>query len=115
MGPSRVQVRVEPRPAGIGVVTISGELDYDGISAFEQALTAAQARGMHQLLLDLSPLTFMDSSGVNAFLRAQRATTTTGGWLRLANAQPSVLKVIELVGLGQAIPLYGTVEEALEA
>ncbi|MEU7280018.1 STAS domain-containing protein [Streptomyces sp. NPDC045431] len=110
-----MQVRVEPRPAGVGVVTISGQLDYDGVAVLEQAVTSAQAQGLRNLLLDLSPLTFMDSSGVNAFLRAQRATTSTGGWLRLASAQPSVLRVIELVGLGQAIPLYGTVEEALES
>ncbi|MFF8288688.1 STAS domain-containing protein [Streptomyces sp. NPDC016309] len=112
---SGVQVGVEVRPGGVGVVTIGGELDYEGVAHLDEAVDRAREQGVHCLLLDLSGLTFMDSSGVNAFLRVQRDTHARGGWVRLVNPQPSVLRVIELVGLGEAIPLYPTVGDALAA
>ncbi|MGI5359018.1 STAS domain-containing protein [Streptomyces sp. CA-252508] len=117
MDQSGVRVRVEVRPAGVGVgvVTIGGELDHDGVGLLEEAVGSLREQDVHRLLLDLSELTFMDSSGVNAFLRAQRGSRAGGGWVRLANPQPSVLRVIELVGLGEAIPLYPTVGDALAA
>ncbi|GGU47850.1 STAS domain-containing protein [Streptomyces lavendofoliae] len=115
MEQSGLRVRVEVRPVGVGVVTIGGELDYDGVALLGNAIGSLRDQGVHCLLLDLSGMTFMDSSGVNAFLLAQRASRAQGGWVRLANPQPSVLRVIELVGLGEAIPLYATVGEALAA
>ncbi|ORT55644.1 STAS domain-containing protein [Streptomyces sp. CB03238] len=111
----RFHVQGEVQPAGIGVVRVSGELDYDGVAALEDAVRSVRALGSHCLLLDLSGLTFMDSSGVNALLKARRDTHVTGGWMRIADPQPPVLKVIELVGLDQAIPLYNSVSDALEA
>ncbi|QGV77117.1 STAS domain-containing protein [Streptomyces ficellus] len=113
MEQSGVRVGIEVRPAGVGVLTVRGELDYDGVPLFDEAVGSVRAEGVHRLLLDLSDLTFMDSSGVNAFLRVQRDARAEGGWLRLANPQPSVLRLIELVGLTAAIPLYDTVGDAL--
>ncbi|MDN3293328.1 STAS domain-containing protein [Streptomyces ficellus] len=117
MEPSRVRVRVraEVRPAGVGMLSISGEFDHDGVATFEEAVRSVRAEGCHCLLLDLSGLTFMDSSGVNAMLRVQRDSRARGGWTRLAGPRTPVLKVIELVGLDQAIPLYTTVDDALAA
>ncbi|MFF8833297.1 STAS domain-containing protein [Streptomyces sp. NPDC015131] len=119
-----VRVRVEVRPEGAGgagtgtgvaVVSVGGELDYDGVGQLEEAIRSVRDEGVHRLVFDLSGLTFMDSSGVNSFLRAQRDAQAGDGWVRLADPQSSVLRVIELVGLAQAIPLHTTVGEALEA
>lgn len=115
MEPGRFQVQGEVQPAGIALVRVSGELDYDGVAALEDAVRSVRALGSHCLLVDLSGLTFMDSSGVNALLKARRDTHVSGGWMRIAGPQPSVLRVIELVGLDQAIPLYADVSEALTA
>ncbi|RST17557.1 anti-sigma factor antagonist [Streptomyces sp. WAC05374] len=115
MEPGRFQAQGEVRPTGVAVVRVSGELDYDGVTVLENAVRSVRALGGHRLLLDLSGLTFMDSSGVNALLKARQETHVTGGWMRIAGPQPPVLKVIELVGLDQAIPLYSSVGEALES
>lgn len=80
----RFQVQGEVQSAGIGVVRVSGELDYDGVAALEDAVRSVRALGSHCLLLDLSGLTFMDSSGVNALLKARRDAHVTGGWMRIA-------------------------------
>jgi anti-anti-sigma factor len=66
-------------------------------------------------VLDLSGVTFRDSSGINVLITAHKSLSDAYGWLRLAGPQTSVLPLIELVGLDQVIACHPTVEQALTA
>ncbi|MFD9394868.1 STAS domain-containing protein [Streptomyces sp. NPDC060000] len=63
-------------------------------------------------MVDLSGVTFMDSSGINAFIAAHRQVRDSQGWMRIAGAQESVLYVLRVVG-DAFIPCHPTVEQAL--
>lgn len=65
------------------------------------------------VVVDLSETAFVDSSGINALLRANAGVQAAGGWLRLAGAVEPVLSTIKLVGLNEVIPLYPTTGQAL--
>lgn len=98
---------------GTTVLTVIGEIDEDTDSQFRQALFPSGGQPAARTVLDLSQVTFMDSTGINALVAAHHALPDNG-WLRLAGATGIVWRVIELVGLQQAIACYPTVEKALQ-
>ncbi len=66
-------------------------------------------------MADLSGVTFMDSSGINVFVAAYQQVSGVQGWLRIAGAQESVLRVLQMVGIDTLIPCHPTLEQALNA
>ncbi|WP_030238193.1 MULTISPECIES: STAS domain-containing protein [unclassified Streptomyces] len=99
--------------SGIRVVTLRGEIDHDVQDVLSQALLAEDTTVPLRVVADLSGVTFMDSSGINVFVAAYQQTSGTGGWLRIAGAQESVLRVLQLVGVDALIPCHPTTEQAL--
>jgi anti-anti-sigma factor len=83
----------------ITIATVDGELDLAAVPAFEaQLLTLVSAQRV-RLVIDLRKVTFCDSTGLSAVVRADRACAEAGGWLRLAAAQGSVRRALEITGL----------------
>ncbi|MEV5433248.1 STAS domain-containing protein [Streptomyces sp. NPDC052701] len=100
---------------GIRVVTVRGEIDHDVKDVLSEALLAEDGATPPRTVVDLSGVTFMDSSGINVFVAARRAADDARGWLRIAGAHDSVLRVLQLVGVDGFIPCHPTVEQALTA
>ncbi|MEU0212761.1 STAS domain-containing protein [Streptomyces canus] len=98
---------------GIPVVTVRGEIDHPVKDKLSEALLSCNGATPPRTVLDLSGVTFMDSSGINVLIAAHKSMSDAHGWLRLAGPQASVLRLIELVGLDQVIACYPTVEQAL--
>lgn len=70
--------------------------------------------GSPRLVVDLSAVGFVDSTGLNALLGAARRLAGTPGALRLAGAVPRVRDVVELSGVTAVLPLYPDVAAACE-
>jgi anti-sigma B factor antagonist len=68
-----------------------------------------------KVVLDLSKLRFMDSSGLGSFLSCLRRLNAKGGDLKLCGLSPQVRTVIELVRMHRIFDIYGTKEEAVRA
>ncbi|MER7564165.1 STAS domain-containing protein [Streptomyces sp. NPDC097941] len=100
---------------GIPVVTVRGEIDHTVKDMLSQALLPDDGPTPPRTVVDLSGVTFMDSSGINVLVAAHKSMSDAQGWLRLAAPQASVLRLIELVGLDQVISCHPTVERALAA
>jgi anti-anti-sigma factor len=98
---------------GIRVLALRGEIDHTVKNEFAQALLASEGATQPRTVVDLSGVTFMDSSGINVLIAAHQAMSDAQGWLRLAGAQNSVLRILGLVGLDQVIGCHSTVEQAL--
>ncbi|MEU6477956.1 STAS domain-containing protein [Streptomyces sp. NPDC047017] len=98
---------------GVHVVALRGEIDHDVRAVLVQALRAGDDARPPRIVADLGEVTFMDSSGISVFVSAHQQVSSTGGWVRIACAQESVLRVLQLVGVDAVIPCHPTVEQAL--
>lgn len=84
--------------AGRITVALSGECDL----AARARLTAVLLDAVHRapaVFVDLSRLTFIDSSGVHSLVTAHHAAKHTGGRIYVVNAAGPVAAVLELTGL----------------
>ncbi|WP_027000344.1 STAS domain-containing protein [Eisenibacter elegans] len=72
------------------------------------------AEGMRNLVLDLSEVKYVDSSGLSALLIANRLCSDAGGSLILAALTDHVMKLIKISQLEKVLTLLPTVEEAVE-
>ncbi|MFF9915368.1 STAS domain-containing protein [Streptomyces sp. NPDC013457] len=79
------------------VITVSGEIDLASCPALERVIHLTPADGA-PLRLDMSEVTFMDSSGLNLLLRLHRRLQGEGSPLVLTGLQDRVLRVLELTG-----------------
>ncbi|MER5836281.1 STAS domain-containing protein [Streptomyces sp. NPDC002130] len=97
---------------GIRVITVAGEIDHDTIEPLRQALEAPSLP-RPRIVIDMHQVTFMDSSGINTLIAAYQAVTEAGGWIRLAGAQQTVLRTLQIVGVDAVIDCRPTLRQAL--
>ncbi|MFD9395294.1 STAS domain-containing protein [Streptomyces sp. NPDC060000] len=110
--PGRLSIQPEVVD-GVLVVTVHGEIDHDVKDVLSQALMSEDGTTPPRIVADLSGVTFMDSSGINVFVTAHRRVSSAQGWLRIAGAQESVVRLLHLVGIDEVIPCHPTIEQAL--
>jgi anti-sigma B factor antagonist len=107
-------VRVERSGAYTSVVTLTGELDLSAIPTIEDRLFR-ELRSRPGIVVDLSGVTFIDSSGIAVLIHAFRETEG-GGQLHTVVAPGSqVERVFALAGIDRALPLFSSLDEAVEA
>jgi anti-sigma B factor antagonist len=82
-------------------IVLAGELDLESIPRFEGLVASAVMRA-DRCRIDLSGLTFVDSSGVRALLRARRRASESGATLELVDASPAVARVLSEAGVEHA-------------
>ena len=83
---------------GPTVVKLLGELDLSTAPELEACLEGLGADGA-DVRLDLSGLSFCDSSGISAMVTASKQVRKRGGHLSIASPQPAVRSVLEITGL----------------
>lgn len=98
-------ITVNRQPDGL-TVTLTGEIDHHGARAMmaelEETISTLLPRS---LTLDLSGITFMDSSGIALLLRTHRRVTQLGGTLRVTHIPTQPRKVLDAAGVGRLISL----------
>ena len=108
-----MSVRIHPlHENGSQRVEIGGRLDTHTYGELDDRLTLVLASKVRSLLLDLAPLEYISSAGVRSVFRARKLLAERGGKVVIANAQPQVQKVFDIV---KAVPLsenFRSVEEA---
>jgi len=109
---SQLTVRIQEANDHV-VVAVQGEIFYDTADPLRRALGTAVTAEHPRVVLDLSTVPLCDSTGANLLVHAHRAATGHGGWLRLAGAQPMVLRVLQITNLTRILSVYPTVEDAL--
>jgi anti-sigma B factor antagonist len=77
---------------------LHGELDLATASVLEAEIRDVQARGVKELMLDLSDLQFMDSTGLTILVREHQAADMNGHTISLRGRTPQVHRLFELTG-----------------
>ena len=88
------RIGIETRSAnGLPIVALAGELDLSQVGVVEQALRGAERARPDTLVLDLSGLTFLDSSGLRLVLEADRRARVEGRRLAVVPGPEAVHRV----------------------
>jgi anti-sigma B factor antagonist len=97
-----------------GVIAPEGELDLHAARALAPELDEAAAADFPVLVVDLSAVTFVDSTGLGAILQAHQRLQRQGRTVRVVAPQGSAAAVlVDLAGLRQKLNLYASREAAL--
>ena len=92
---------------------MEGELDID--SSAELPIRIAELHGPDlTVIVDLSAIEFIDSSGLNAIVQAAAIVEANDAVMVLAGASPHVAKVFEIVQIEQSVRTEPSVRAALD-
>jgi anti-sigma B factor antagonist len=96
----------------IRVVAVSGELDMAAAGAFEETLLD-RVSGDDPVILDLSGVTFMDSTAIGAMLAVRRpANMKRGRFVMVCRAGSDIQRMLEYMGLDAAFDIVETRSQA---
>ncbi|ARD49412.1 anti-sigma F factor antagonist [Sporosarcina sp. P37] len=99
---------------GIVLITLAGELDnHEANQIREEVSTAIFTGSTRAIIWDLCQLGFMDSAGIGLILGRMRDLVPVNGETLILNPSPTMEKLFQFSGLGDAIRNC-TVEEAID-
>ncbi|MFI6208135.1 STAS domain-containing protein [Streptomyces sp. NPDC051041] len=101
------------RPAGLVLLEVAGELDHHTAPRLTAALDDVTFDAGTRLVIDLTELTYCDSTGITVLVTAYNRATAAGASLSLAGVNPDLLRVFHVVGLDQVFTFHPTVDDAL--
>jgi len=93
------------------LITVSGEVDLATSPQLDTAVIAAIDSGNSSVVIDLTDVTFMDSSGLGVIVRALKRCREAENDLDLVITNERVLKVFGITGLDQVIPIHASIQD----
>jgi anti-sigma B factor antagonist len=99
---------------GVPVVAAPEEIDSTNADGLRAALLQSAAHGHATVVADLTDTTFCDTSGLHVLVRVHKRARAEGGELRLVIPQITVLRIFTLTGVDSVIPIYTSLQEALD-
>ena len=102
-------------PISTVVLALEGEIDLHQSPIFKQELAAAIDRRPARILVDLSRVTYMDSSGLAVLVEALQRVSGNGGKLGLFGLGQSVRHIFEIARLDQVFQIFPDEAAAREA
>lgn len=104
--------RVESVAKGLTVVVAAGEIDIYSAPQLKETLYSAITGDLRGLLLDMSAVTFIDSTGLAVLVDARKRAQAIEANMALVIQDPNVRKVFEITALDQVFALHETREAA---
>jgi anti-sigma B factor antagonist len=98
---------------GALVVAFAGEVDLEHSPAAREVLLASVARG-RRVLVDLSGVSYIDSSGVASLVEAFQAARKAGIGFALAGVSAAARRVLELARLDRVFVIHESVASGLD-
>jgi anti-anti-sigma factor len=105
----------------VSVITLSGDYTADDVDQFTRSTTDRRNAGVRHIILDCENLEFVDSKGLESWLRLQEALGSGasggvgGGQLRLIRLDDTVRRILALTRLDLAFEVHPTVESAVRS
>ncbi len=105
-----LQITTAPVADGVMGVCIAGEVDMATAPQVTDAVRTALSARPGEVHLDMTAVTFLDSSGIRTLLQAQNEAAEQGVVLRVVNAHQRVVEVLDVTGLLDLLQ-HGTVPD----
>jgi anti-sigma B factor antagonist len=98
----------------IALVSVSGELDLYADRDLRGALAAADELGRPTVVVDLSAVSFMDSTACGILVGESTRRRRNGGALVLVSSRNRARRVLEVAGIDRIIPVHPTLHAAFK-
>jgi len=95
------------------ILRVVGEIHATTAPEFSERLNAAIAQGRTGVVLDLTGVEFIDSTGLSVLLNGLRRVTRVRGAMVLACANPTVLRLFEITKLDSTFDIVADCDEAV--
>jgi anti-sigma B factor antagonist len=99
----------------VDLVKVSGRIDHQTAPDLERALRAIVGEGRHNIVVDLTDVTYISSAGLKT-LQATAKSTRSGliaGDLRLVGLKPNIKEIFDTIGFSPLFKIYNDAVEAV--
>jgi anti-sigma B factor antagonist len=96
------------------VIRVAGEIHATTAPEFSERLGNAIASGKTGIVLDMTAVEFIDSTGLSVLLNGLRRVTRVRGTMVIACANPTVLRLFEITKLDSTFEILADCDEAIE-
>lgn len=103
------------RCGDVALITTAEELNAHNASQAKEAFELLVDEGCQKIVLDLSSLSFIDSSGLGAIVTALKSARGAGGEIRLCGLSSQVRSIFDLTRLHRVFKTYESQEEAISS
>jgi anti-sigma B factor antagonist len=96
------------------VIRVAGEIHATTAPEFSERLNGAIENGRTGVVLDLTSVEFIDSTGLSVLLNGLRRVTRVRGSMVIACANPTVLRLFEITRLDSTFEILPDCDEAID-
>lgn len=96
------------------VLTVTGEIDMATAPRFRQRLLGVIGGGAQNVVIDISGVDFIDSTGLGVLMGGAKRVRSAGGDIRLVTAGSRLADLIELTRLDRVLEVFDSVSAATE-
>jgi anti-sigma B factor antagonist len=100
---------------GVPVLLVRGEIDVASAPEFHASLSDLIGQGPEIIIVDMSEVSFIDSTGLGVLVGAEKQMRDAGQALRLVVTQPQIIRLLELTGLDQVFTILSNGNDAVKA
>ena len=101
--------------SSVSVVSVTGEVDIYTADSLDQRLMDLINEGRTRLVMDLTGVGFLDSTGLGVVVKTLKRVRELDGTLGVVVNDDRIHKVFRITGLDRAVDLHGSVPEAVAA
>lgn len=102
----------EANGLNVPILTVSGRLDASTVSILERVLIRTLLQGAQVVIVEMSGVTYISSSGLRILLSARRQARERGGDVLLSSLSSSVRDVLDMVGFTVLFSIYRSLDDA---
>ena len=97
------------------IVSVEGRVDTESAVDVNTTLQNVVSSGKYNLVLDMSDVSYISSSGLRVLADILTRSRKAGGDLKLVGLSDKVLRVMQIIGFTQFFSMYETLEDARQA
>ncbi len=99
----------------LGLVELSGEVDLYTAPRFKEDLVGLIESGVEAIVIDLSQVTFIDSTALGVIISGVKRLRERDGRLMIVAGSRPVVRILDITGLDKVLTVFDTRDEALAA
>lgn len=99
----------------VTIINLKGDIDMQEVVQIRNVISAMVHEGRYQLVLDLSKVQHINSTGIGILADSLRRLRTMHGDLRLSQLNPYLHNIFELTGMTRYFRIYKKRQEAIRS